>query len=127
MIITQARLWLLSIAATTSLCVFLCGCNDPYVARAIRHDRESMEFALHSYAEREARCSENLAAISRDAAQQWQDDVDTLPRDIEGVGEYFRQDVVEWPAKTSLPREEFQRLLAGDMETIRWTLPRLAF
>jgi hypothetical protein len=127
MIVMQARSWLLPIALTTSFCAFLSGCGDPYIARAMQHDRESMEFALHSYAEREARCSENLSAISRDVAQQWHDDVDTLPRDIEGVGEYFRQDVVEWPAKTTLPREEFQRLLAGDMETIRWTLPRLAF
>jgi hypothetical protein len=127
MIVMQARSWLLPIALTTGFCAFLSGCGDPYIARAMQHDRESTAFALHSYAAREGRCSENLAVISRYAAEQWQDDVDTLPRDVEGVGEYFRQDVVEWPAKTSLFREEFQRLLTGDMETIRWTLPRLVF
>ena len=53
--------------------------------------------------------------------------MDTFPRSVAGVGEYFQKDVEEWPEKTSLPREEFQRLLAGDIDTILWTLPRLAF
>ncbi|UCG31664.1 MAG: hypothetical protein JSU68_08345 [Phycisphaerales bacterium] len=123
----QARPRLLSFTAMISLCALLAGCNDPYVQRTMQHDRESTAFALNSYAEREGRCSENLAAISRDVAEQWQDDVDTLPRSVDGVGEYFQKDVGEWPEKTSLPREEFQRLLAGDIDTILWALPRLAF
>jgi hypothetical protein len=127
MIIMQARSWLLSLATMMGLCALLAGCDDPYVQRAMQHDRESMAFAINSYAEREARCSENLAAISRDIEGQLRDDAETFPRSAAGVGEYFRMDVEEWPEKTSLPRDEFLRILAGDMETIMWTLPRLAF
>jgi len=105
----------------------LAGCSDPYIQRTMEHDRQTTRFALDSYAEREARCSANLRSTSAMIPEQWQDDMETLPRNLAGAREFFREDVEDWPRRDAAAREEIRRQLEGDLTTILWTLPRLAF
>ena len=110
-----------------TLPTLLAGCSDPYIARTMEHDRQTTRFALDSYAAREDRCSATLQDISAITADQWQDDVNTLPRSTASVGAYFQNDLEDWPRHRADTREEIRRQLAGDVASILWTLPRLAF
>jgi hypothetical protein len=103
------------------------GCNDPYVARAMEHDQASMRFALDSYAASETRRPADLRNISQIIGAQFCDDVETLPRSISGVEAFFRKDVEDWPRHEADIRQEARHQFEGDLATILWTLPRLAF
>ena len=117
----------LALLSVVALATLLLGCHDPYVQRTMEHDRQTTRFALDSYAEREARCSANLRSTSAMTPEQWRDDVETLPRSLAGAKEFFREDDEDWPRRDAAAREEIRRQLDGDLTTILWTLPRLAF
>lgn len=115
--------------------VFLCatlfavpaGCSDPYVARAIRHDQESIQWAVGQYVRREESCPAKMRHTWTYAEEQWAADRKNIARDGVELKRLIREDANRWNKHIAESEREFQAQMAGDPAKAARTLPRLFF
>ena len=103
------------------------GCSDPYVARAIRHDQESIQWAVGQYVRREKSCPANMRYTWTYAEEQWAADRKNIARDGVELERAIHEDADRWNEHSPEIEREFQAQMHGDPEKAAWTLPRLFF
>ncbi len=106
-------------------CVLLAaaaGCDEPQVQERLRQRRESMDFAINSYAKSEQSRPTKLQDTFDIAAASEREHQEKFQRDLTGIEEWIRDDWDGWPAREADIRAELKRQYEGDPETAWETL-----